>query len=195
VIELSQRELQKVRVIENTVAGYVTVRKAAELLQLSQRQVKRLKAKCRSGDAAWVKHGNTGTPPSWAIPAAVRERVVEFARTKYAGFNDTHLPEKLVGVERIPISRESVRRVLRGAGLRSPQKRRPKRYRARRERKPRFGAMVLGDASREIWLENRGPGLTLLGFQDDATSQVVAARFQLEYEDSIGYLRLLRQMV
>ena len=55
--------------------------------------------------------------------------------------------------------------------------------------------MVQTDASREMWLEDRGPALTLIGFQDDATSEVLAARFQLECEDTVGYLRVLRVMV
>jgi hypothetical protein len=41
----------------------------------------------------------------------------------------------------------------------------------------------------------RGPKVTLLGFQDDATGQVLAARFQLEPEDTVGYLVLPRQVV
>jgi hypothetical protein len=55
--------------------------------------------------------------------------------------------------------------------------------------------MVLTDGSREMWLEDRGPALTLIGFQDDATSEVLAAQFQLECEDTVGYLRVLRVMV
>jgi len=54
--------------------------------------------------------------------------------------------------------------------------------------------MVLTDATREDWLQGRGPMLTLIGYQDDATSTVVAARFQLEHEDTIGYLRQFRAM-
>jgi len=41
----------------------------------------------------------------------------------------------------------------------------------------------------------RGPKVTLLGFQDDATGQVLAARFQQESEDTVGYLVLPRQVV
>lgn len=37
--------------------------------------------------------------------------------------------------------------------------------------------------------------LTLLGLVDDATNKVTAAHFQLEHEDSVGYLRLLRAQV
>ena len=77
----------------------------------------------------------------------------------------------------------------------SPQKRRPPRYRSRRERKLRMGMMVLADGSREDWLEGRGPLLTLIGYQDDATGKVLAAQFQLQPEDTVGYLGQLRMMV
>ena len=42
--------------------------------------------------------------------------------------------------------------------------------------------MALTDASRHDWLEGRGPQLTLIAFQDDATGQILAAHFQLEAE-------------
>jgi hypothetical protein len=55
--------------------------------------------------------------------------------------------------------------------------------------------MALTDASRHDWLEGRGPQLTLIGFQDDATSQILAAHFQLEAENTLGYLRALHAMI
>jgi transposase len=195
VIELSQRELQRVKVIENAVAGHITVAEAARLLGLSARQVKRLKRRFVPDEVDWVRHGNRGQTKPWRIAERIRTKVLNLAAGKYAGFNDSHLTEKLQGVEKMELSREAVRRILRGAGRPSPQKRRPPRYRARRERRPRKGMMALTDASREMWLEERGPALTLIGFQDDATSEVLAARFQLECEDTVGYLRVLRAMV
>ena len=44
-------------------------------------------------------------------------------------------------------------------------------------------------------LEGRGPVLTLLGLIDDATGKVPAAHFQIEHENSAGYLHLLRGVV
>ncbi|MFZ1131734.1 MAG: hypothetical protein WAN38_13245, partial [Terriglobales bacterium] len=55
--------------------------------------------------------------------------------------------------------------------------------------------MALTDASRHDWLEGRGPVLTLIGFQDDATAQILAAHFQLEAENTLGYLRSLHAMI
>lgn len=192
---MTAEELKRVKVIENAVMGRITVVDAARLLKLSTRQVKRLKRRFESDCVEWVRHGNRGRPKPWALAEAMRRKIVELARGQYAGFNDSHLTEKLVEVEQIQVSRETVRRILRRAGMRSPQKRRAPKYRARRERKPRMGMMVLTDASREDWLEGRGPLLTLIGYQDDATSRVLAGRFQLEGEDTVGYLRQLRVMV
>ncbi|MGH9454892.1 MAG: helix-turn-helix domain-containing protein, partial [Terriglobia bacterium] len=183
---MSQEQMKRVKVIENAVDGVITVERAAELLQLSERQVKRLKRKYRKESMEWVQHGNRGRRGKGRLKDAVRAKIVKLAKGKYEGFNDTHLSEKLRGSEGVKVSRETIRRVLRRAGMASPQQRRPRKYRSRRERRPRLGAMVLADASRHDWLEGRGPAMTLVGYQDDATGRRLAARFQLEHEDSWG---------
>jgi len=176
--------------------GHVELSKAAaELLQLSDRQVKRLKQNYNPADAAWVHHGNQGRAPANAVPEDVRDLIIELAKGKYTGFNDSHLHEKLLKSEGLALSRPSVRRILRQAGIRSPQKRRPSKYRSRRERRAQEGMLLQVDGSRHDWLEGRGPHLTLLGAVDDATNQVCAAQFQAEHEDSAGYLRLFRSQV
>src|SRR6478609_6680092 len=54
----------------------------------------------------------------------------------------------MLGVEWL--SRETVRRILREAGLSSPRKRRPPKHRQRRARKAQAGQMILWDA-RRMW--------------------------------------------
>ena len=49
---MSQEQLQRIKVIENAVEGWISVAEAAELLGLSTRQVKRLK---RQGASTWLK--------------------------------------------------------------------------------------------------------------------------------------------
>src|SRR6202166_4776143 len=195
MVTVSQKEFQRVKGIENGVGGRLSVSEAARLLQLSERQVQRLKRRYRPDSVAWVHHGNRGRPMPWALPASLRRTILELARGKYVGFNDCHLCQKLHSEENLVVSRESVRRILRAAKLASPQKRRPRQYRARRLRRPRFGMMVLTDASRHDWLQGRGPQLTLIGFQDDATSRILSAQFQLEPENTVGYLRALHTMI
>ena len=192
---MSQKEFQRVKVIENAVGGRLSVSEASRLLQLSERQVQRLKRRYRPDSTDWVRHGNRGRPMPWAVSVPQKQLVLQLARGKYQGFNDSHLAEKLREEEHLPLSREVVRRILRGAKLASPQKRRPRQYRSRRPPRPRFGMMALTDASRHDWIEGRGPALTLLGFQDDATHTILAAHFQLEAENTIGYMFSLRTMI
>ena len=192
---MSQKEFQRVKVIENAAGGRLSVREASRLLQLSERQVQRLKRRYRPDSVGWVQHGNRGRSTPWAVSPPQKQLILTLARGKYRGFNDSHLTEKLCAEEDLDFSRETVRRILRAAKLASPQKRRPRQYRSRRPPRPRFGMMALTDASRHDWLQGRGPVLTLLGFQDDATGQILAAHFQLEAENTVGYLRALHALI
>jgi len=76
---LSQNELQRVKVIENAVQGRITVHEASGLLQLSRRQVKRLKARYDPDRVDWVRHGNRGRPKPWGVSEAIKKRIVELA--------------------------------------------------------------------------------------------------------------------
>jgi len=192
---MSQKEFQRVKVIENAAGGRLSVREASRLLHLSERQVQRLKRRYQPDSLSWVQHGNRGRTMPWAVSPPQKQLILTLARGKYRGFNDSHLTEKLCAEEGLALGRETVRRILRAAKLASPQKRRPRKYRSRRPPRPRFGMMALTDASRHDWLEGRGPTLTLIGFQDDATSQILAAHFQIEAENTVGYLRALHSMI
>jgi transposase len=191
---LSQKELQRVAVISSCIKGDLTCARAAELLDLTTRHIKRLKARYRQGSAAALAHVSRGRSSPRRLPERTRARVLELARTRYAGFNDRHLCEKLCEVEGFSLGRETLRRLLRSAGIGSPRKRRAPRHRQRRLARAREGEMLLLDASLHHWLEDRGPQLTLLGFLDDATRKVPVAEFFLS-EDAHGYFRLLRRLL
>jgi len=113
---MSQKEFQRVKVIENTAGGLLSVREAAPLLQFSERQVQRLKQRYRPDSPAGVQHGHRGRAMPWAVSAPQRQLILNFARGKYAGFNDSHLCEKLNSEENLAVSRETVRRLLRRSG-------------------------------------------------------------------------------
>ena len=191
---VSQKELQRVAVIASCVKGDLACARAAELLDLTPRQIKRLKARYRQGGAAALANASRGRPSHRRLPDAVREQIVRLARTTYAGFNDHHLCEKLVEREGFALSRETLRRLLRKQGLGPPRKRRAPAHRQRRLRSARLGQLVQLDGSPHDWLEGRGPRLTALGMQDDATGRILAARFFLS-ETAFGYLCLLRQLL
>ncbi len=87
------------------------------------------------------------SPLTHAPFAGKHARILELARTRYAGFNDHHFCEKFCEVESLSIGRETLRRLLRSAGIGSPRKRRAPTDRQRRLPRPREGEMVLFDAS------------------------------------------------
>ena len=134
-------------------------------------------------------HGNRGRPSKRKIKEKTVKRIVELAQGKYKDFNDHHLTDKLEAEEKIELSREKVRRILRAHGIASPNKRRGIQHRSRRERRAAEGRMLQVDGSPHDWLEGRGPRLCLIGAIDDATGKVVGAFFQ-QAESSWGYFTL-----
>ena len=181
-------------VISNCVQGNLACARAAELLAVTPRHVKRLKARYRQGSAAALAHASRGRPSHRRLPQRVRDRILHLARTRYAGFNDHHLCEKLTEQEGFSLSRETLRRLLRSQGLGSPRKRRPPAHRQRRLRSAREGELVQLDGSPHDWLEGRGPRLTALGMQDDASGKILAAQF-FPAETAEGYFHLLQRLL
>lgn len=193
-ITMNGKEQRRAMVLTAVIEGRLTAGEAAELMRLSRRQERRLRhAFLRDGPAALV-HGNRGRRPVHTLDPGLRSRIIALADGVYAGCNDQHLTELLAEREAIALSRSSVRRILRAAGRRSPQRRRPPRHRSRRERMPQVGMLLQVDGSRHQWLGPDGPWLTLVGAIDDATGDVPYALFR-EQEDAQGYLLLLREVV
>ena len=176
------------------IAGDWTEQETAVVLDLSVRQVRRLKKDYQTEGIRALIHGNRGSIPWNRMDDRVRSQVLELATTKYAGVNDQHLSELLDEREGIHRSRSSVRRVLRKGGIASPRKRRSPKHRSRRERMAQEGMLLQIDGSRHDWLEGRGPYLTLIGGIDDATGKTPYAVFRLQ-EDAQGYFLLIEHLV
>lgn len=188
---MSDREWKRLDVVRRLERGALTVEEASKVLGLSERQMRRVHRAVKRYGSDGVVHGNTGRPPPNRFSDPQRARIVRLARKKYVGFNDHHFAEKLVEEEELVISRPSVQRILRAAGVRAVRRRRPPKHRRRRDRKPQAGLMVLWDGSRHAWLEERGPVLCLMGAIDDATGELLPGAHFVEQECAAGYLRVL----
>src|SRR5260370_21676882 len=88
-----------------------------------------------------MAHASRGRPSPRRFPRPLRQRVLHLARTRYLGFNDHHLAEKLQEVEGFSLSRETLRRLLRQAGIGSPRKTPAPPHRQRRFRSPPEGGL------------------------------------------------------
>lgn len=192
-ITLTMNEEKKLFVLEKVFRKELTMLKAAELLNLSERHLYRVKASVKEKGPKGVIHGNRGKPCPWKLEDQQQEKIITLATGKYQGFNDTHLSEKLREKEQIDVCRETVRQLLRSKNIASPRKKSRPKYRSRRPRKEAAGMMVQTDGSQHDWLEGRGPRLHLLGVIDDATNEVPNAFFE-EAETTEGYFKLFYAM-
>lgn len=189
----SMDELKRLEVVQQVERKQLSGKEAAERLRISERQVRRLIASFREQGAPGLVHGNRGRTANNRIPEKTRALVLELAENGYRDYNDSHFTEELEDKYGLEISRSSVRRIRREAGLGSPRKRRPPRHRRSRERREKAGMLLQTDGSRHDWLEGRGPWLTLIAYIDDATSEVLGATFRDE-EDAAGYFLGLQEI-
>ena len=144
---LTMKEEKRLEVIQRVFRGELTVVEAGMVIGVSERHCYRIKARVTKGGAKGVVHGNRGRPCKRKTKEKEVKRVVELAKGKYLGFNDHHLTEKLAEQEKLEISRETVRQILRCAGIASPRKRRGNKHRSRRERRAAEGMMLQVDGS------------------------------------------------
>jgi len=190
---LTPEEARRVHVLTLLEGKRITPAQAAEALGLTPRQVRRLRVGLRRAGPAALVHGNRGRPAPNQLPGSLRAQIVSLARGRYAGLNDHHLTEKLTTLEGLAVSRATVRRVLRAAGLVSPRRRRPPRHRSRRPRRAQAGLLCQLDGSPFAWFGSTQPACSLLAAIDDATGAVLAGTFRA-HEDAAGYLRLLHTL-
>jgi transposase len=192
-VTLTVREQKRLFVITEVLAGRWTAAEAAAKLGLSLRQMRRVLAAFRRDGPAGLVHGNRGRVTSRRIPPEIREQVIDLTSTRYRDYNDYHLTETLAEEHGVALSRSSVRRIRREAGLPGPRKRRSPRHRSWRERSLQRGMLLQIDGSKHDWLEGRGPKLCLIAAIDDATGEVPWALFRPE-EDAAGYFLLLQHI-
>lgn len=197
-ITLNDKQQRRAEVLSRTQSGALSRQQACELLDITDRQLRRLLARFKAEGLASVVHGNTGRPPTNKVTEGVRTRLAELAGPSgaYVDFNACHLAELLAEREGIAIGRSTLDRLLCEAGVRKRRRGRPRRVFGRRERRAREGEMLLIDGSPHDWLEGRDPlhkKLCLLGAVDDATGKAVHLRFW-PTECQAGYLTLAREV-
>lgn len=197
MLEMSQRDRDRLVVIRQVAKREITVTRGAELLRLSRKQMGRLRDRyLEEGDGA-VIHRGRGRRSNRSKPEAWRRRVLERAREPlFHDFRPTLRAEHLSRDPEIgPVDPYTLRRWLIEEGLWAV-KRRGTRHRTSRPRRAAVGEMVQWDSSDHAWLEERYPKrLTLVTMIDDATSRLQYARFvekdngQVNREAVIGYLK------
>lgn len=171
-IEMSQRERDRLKVLHGVQQGQFSQAKAAQLLGLTVRQVRRLQQRLAADGDAGLVHRLRGQPSNRQLDAKLRTRVLRAYRQRYADFGPTFACEKLAA-EDLHVSPDTLRRWLLAEGLWQRQRRRDV-HRQRRPRRGCFGELVQMDTSLHEWTEGRGEEMVLITMIDDATSRQLA---------------------
>jgi len=183
-ITMSQKELNRVGPLQNLAAGKITQRQAAEQLDLSVRQVRRLLKRYRDAGEAGLVHKCRGKPSSHRFPDDFRKQVMDLVYEYYPDFGPTFAAEKLAQRDGLHLSRETLRKWMIEDGLR---KSKPRKIQHRTWREPRqcCGELLQVDASIHDWFEGRGPKVTLVAGVDDATGRLYAQFAPVECTEAI----------
>lgn len=189
---MSKKEARKMTIIEGLLCKRFTNREAANLLDLSVRQVQRLKAEAAANEVIGLLHKNRGRKPVNAIPGELAEEICRIYDHELMGYNFCHAADVMAEEKDIFVSASTVARYLKKHGIKSPKaKRRPKKHRSRDAREHE-GELAQMDASMFDWLSD-GSYLHLHGAIDDATGRILALHFEKE-ETFDGYCELMFQM-
>lgn len=189
-----EREMRRHELLSKVIADTMALARVTPALGVSYRQAKRLKAKVEREGLRGLIHGNRGRPPHNKPAEALRAQVLALSKERYFDFNDSHFQQLLAEEEGIVLSRETVRRWRREAGVGAKRKHSPPQHRKRRPRSGAEGLMMLWDGSPHHWFGEEQPGCCLMAAIDDATSRVLGAFF-CPAETSWAYLKLLDQVL
>ena len=181
---MTDREVQRGGVMSRVAEGELRVSHAAEMVEISYRQAKRLWKRYREEGAKGLVHRSAGRRSNRARSQEFREKVLCLVREKYGGdeqqrFGPTLAAEHLEAEDGLKLDAETLRRWMLAAGLWSRQRKR-KQHRKRRERRKHFGELVQLDGSFHEWLEERGPQLCLMNMVDDATGTTLSELHEQE---------------
>jgi len=195
-LTLTETDQRRADVLTRLVAKTITTTRAAQLLSITDRQVRRLRIGFLDRGLCSIAHGNRGRPPAGTTSVQTKERIRDLTGPDgpYHDFNVCHLRDQLAQEHRITIGRSTLQRLLQRQRSASPApERKPPPQRSRRLRSGAAGMMVQIDGSYHDWLEGRAGKMCLMGAIDDANNQVLYLRF-CRTETAGGYQRLFRHI-
>jgi len=192
---LTGMEVRRYRVIQDVIDRRLTQREAGEELELSVRQVRRVVRKVRDKGAAGVIHGLVGKRGNRFFDSKKEEKIIQLWKDKYreCGLNFTHFTEKLTEVEKIPVSKEKVRLLLREKELVDMKAKKGRKHRRQRPRRLHFGELIQQDTSPHDWL-GIGKEIQAINAVDDATSRIVYLKL-CEHDGTLPNMEAMRSVI
>jgi transposase len=188
----TERAMKVQEVILRAVAKQITWWQAAEIIGISDRQMRRWRERYEEFGFRGLFDRRQGKPSPKRVPLAVLERVLELYRERYFDLNVRHFHEKLAAEHAIELSYSWVKGVLQGAGLIARRRKRGV-HRQRRERRPLPGMLLHIDGSEHRWFQD-DRWYDLLVILDDATSEIYYAQL-VEEESTLTVMAALKEVI
>ena len=187
-LNMSNREVDRLRVIRDILDGKLKWCEAAGILGRSERQVARLCAKVRDHGNRGIVHGLRGHPSNHRLdPELLGKALSALHDPLWTGFGPTFAQQKLDTFYGIVLGNTTVRKWMTWTGLWEPHRRRAK-HRSWRQRRSCVGMLVQLDGSPHDWFEGRGAWCVLLIYIDDATSRILYGEF-IPVESTLHLMR------
>jgi transposase len=187
-----ERMMKFQEVILKAMAGKLKWWEAAEILGITDRQLRRIRER-------YAEHGYDGLydyrkrqPSPKRVSVELLQRVLILYPEQYSDFNVRHFHEKLRNEHGIPLSYTWVKLALQSAGLVSRHARRGT-HRRRRPRRPIPGMLLHIDGSKHQWLGDER-WYDLVAILDDATSEIYYAQLVAE-ESTATVMAALRAVI
>ena len=187
-----ERAMKVQEVILRAMAKKVTWWQAAEILGVSDRQMRRWRERYEEFGYDGLFDRRRGQPSPKRVAVALVEQVLGLYRDQYFDLNVQHFHEKLREKHDIQLSYTWVKAALQGAGLVAKGRKRGV-HRKRRERRPLPGMMLHIDGSRHRWFQDER-WYDLIVILDDATSEIYYAQLVAE-ESTVTVMAALREVI
>lgn len=182
IIMAKPKELKRLHIIRKAIAKEVSQIEAGNILELSERQIRRLIKNVKDEGDVGIIHKSRGRISNRIISDKIKKKALNIFEKKYHDFGPTLASEKLLEIDNLKVNDETLRLWLIKNNIQY-KKRKKRPHRERRERKQYFGEMIQMDGSHHDWFEGRRSKCVLMGYIDDATSNVFAKFY--EYEGTI----------
>src|SRR5881397_1180954 len=171
-----ERAMTYQQVIMRALAGTWTWLKAADVLGLHPRSLRRWRARYEEDGVTGLLDARRRRPSHRTAPRAEVQRILHLYRDRYQGFNVRHFYHVARRDHAVTLSYTFVKLALQEAGF-VPTGRARGRHRRRREPRACFGELLHLDGSDHEWLA-RCPGQrqTLIAVIDDATKRLCYAQ-------------------
>ena len=109
-VMMSERELNRIEVLAQVEDGRLAIENAANMLDLTRRQIFRLLKRYRTEGAPAIRHQSRGKAPNNKIHGAKRDYALALVKEQYPDFGPTLAAEMLAEHHGFKVSRETLRK-------------------------------------------------------------------------------------